>query len=263
MPKNTTDTKPCAVETGEIFQLGNHLLLCGDATDEVAIQNLLKNQQVKLICCDPPYGVKYVESKQNFTNITMKHKKIENDDLTSEPQYTEFTRRYLSIVKPYLTTQNAAYLFNSDYMIFALREGMKQAGWKFGQLLIWAKTSPVLGRLNYLPQHELIAYGWSGRQSFRKSKDKSVIVHPKIKKNTIHPTMKPIPLLRRLILNSTEVGDTVYDPFGGSGSTLIACAQLKRKCIMVEKDAEYCTAIIKRFQKLFPNESVTKITPTL
>jgi DNA modification methylase len=142
------------------------------------------------------------------------------------------------------------YIFNSDKMLFALRDGMKDSEVKFTQLLIWIKNNVVVGRMNYLPQHELIAYGWYGSHEFYKAKDKSIIYYPKPNKSPLHPTMKPVGLLRNLILNSSKIGDYVYDPFGGSGSTLIACEQTKRKCLMVELDPDYCQVIIDRFKKV-------------
>lgn len=99
--------------------------------------------------------------------------------------------------------------------------------------------------------HELIAYGWSGTHAFRKAKDKSILFCPKPSKSALHPTQKPVSLLRRLILNSTDLGDIVYDCFAGSGSTGIACEQTKRKCVMVEFDPEYCQTILDRFEKTF------------
>ena len=126
------------------------------------------------------------------------------------------------------------YIFNSDKMIFPLKQAMDQCGYKLSQLLVWVKTQAIVGRLDYLPQHELIAYGWLGKHRFRKSKDKSVLICPKPSKSKLHATMKPIALLRNLILNSTNTGDIVFDGFGGSGSTLIACEHVKRICFMVE-----------------------------
>jgi DNA modification methylase len=125
-----------------------------------------------------------------------------------------------------------------------------EVGFKFAQLVIWVKTHSIIGRMDYLPQHELIAYGWHGTHAFLRSKDKSVLVHPKPQKSSLHPTMKPIGLLRNLILNSSRIGEVVYDPFGGSGSTLMACEQTKRRCFIVEMDADYCRTIITRWEKL-------------
>jgi DNA modification methylase len=135
-------------------------------------------------------------------------------------------------------------------MLFALRDGMQQAGIKFAQLLIWVKNHVVVGRKDYLPAHELIAYGWHGTHDFKKSKDKSILFYPKPNKSPLHPTQKPVGLLRRLILNSTNIGDVIYDSFGGSGSTALAAEQVKRKSILIERDEEYCRVIIDRLEKL-------------
>ncbi|MBT5015920.1 site-specific DNA-methyltransferase [Candidatus Peregrinibacteria bacterium] len=240
-PKNS-------IKTGQIVQLGDHFLACGDSTDPELVSNLLEAHEVSLILTDPPYGVDYVKAKE-FIGSTG-HKEILNDEPQSDSKYRDFTTDWLALVKPSMTAKNSLYIFNSDRMIFALREGMIAAGFRLSQLLIWAKTSSVIGRLDYLPQHELIAYGWTGAHEFKKGKDHSVIVYPRTKKNNLHPTMKPVGLLRRLILNSSNIGDFVYDPFGGSGSTLIACEQTKRRCLMIEKDEKYCQVIIDRFNKL-------------
>jgi DNA modification methylase len=135
-------------------------------------------------------------------------------------------------------------------MVFALREGMLASGFKLAQLLIWVKSSAVIGRLDYAPAHELIVYGWFGVHEFCHSKDKTVLYYPKPNKNAMHPTTKPIPLIRRLILNSTKIGDIVYDGFLGSGTALLACEQTKRKCVAVEIDPEYCETTIMRFERL-------------
>ncbi len=143
-------------------------------------------------------------------------------------------------------------------MLFALKNGLDQADFKFSQLLIWVKNQPVIGRLDYLPQHELIAYGWFGTHKFYKAKDKSIIYCPKPSKSKFHPTTKPTSLIRRLVLNSTQTSDIVYDPFLGSGTTLLACEQTKRRCFGIELDPEYCQVIIKRWQHLTSGKA-TKI----
>lgn len=241
-----------SIKSGDLFQLGDHFLLCGDSTDETAVGTLLKGQQIKLILSDPPYGVSY-------TAPSGKHEKIANDQIQSEEEYQKFTEAWLSATKPYLSPKNAYYIFNSDRMLFSLEDALQGQDFKFSQLLIWVKTGAVIGRLDYCPQHELIAYGWHGTHPPIRDKDKSVLIAPKPKKNTVHPTMKPVSLLRRLILNSTNIGDIVYDPFGGSGSSLVGCEQTKRKCITVELMPKYCQAIIDRFEKLTGIKAV-KIT---
>lgn len=229
--------------------MGSHYLACGDALDSEVVTKLLDHRKVSLILTEMPYGVGYVESKVGFNQLK-KAKIIANDHAQTDEEYRAFTSKWLELVKPYLAEKNSYYLFNSDKMLFAMREGLIDTGFKFAQLLIWVKNHAVMGRMNYLPQHELIAYGWYGTHTFQKSQDKSVLFYPKPNKSPLHPTMKPVGLLRNLILNSSKVGDYVYDPFGGSGSTLIACEQTKRKCLMIELDPEYCQVICDRFEKV-------------
>jgi DNA modification methylase len=237
------------MKAGEIYRLGDHRLACGDSTDSQLVAKLIGGDKVRLILSDPPYGVAYVESKAGLVK-NMAHMAIQNDQNQSVEQYAAFTKAWLDVIVPHLGKKNASYIFNSDKMLFALRDGMVAANVRFSQLLIWVKTQAVIGRLDYLPQHELIAYGWHGTHEFMRSKDKSVLAYPKPSKSKLHPTMKPVGLLRNLILNSSLIGDVVYDPFGGSGSTLMACEQTKRKCLMVELDPKYCQVIIARWQKL-------------
>ncbi len=238
------------IQNGAFIQLGKHRLLCGDSTNPSDVAMLLGDTRIDLVLTDPPYGVGYVESKEGFTQELAKPKVIENDHVQTEEEYLEFTKKWLSLIPPYLTDKNAIYIFNTDKMLFPLRAGMESCGMKFAQLLIWAKTHAVIGRLDYLPQHELIAYGWHGTHAFKKAKDKSILVHPKPAKSKYHPTMKPIGLLRRLILNSSDVGSNVFDPFGGSGSTLLACEQTGRVCFMIEKDKEYCQTIVSLYERM-------------
>lgn len=238
-----------SIKYGDSFRLGNHLLLCADSRNKDMVAKLVGKHKIKSVIIDPPYGVAVTESKEGFQTLA-KNKVIANDHLQSDEEYRKFTRDWIEAVIPHLERKNSFYIFNSDKMVFALREGMLEAGLKFGQLLIWVKTHAVIGRMDYAPQHELIAYGWYGVHEFLKSKDKSVLVCPKPNKSKMHPTTKPLDLIRRLILNSTRIGDVIYDGFLGSGTALLACEQTKRVCIGVELDPEYCQTIIDRFQKL-------------
>jgi site-specific DNA-methyltransferase (adenine-specific) len=239
-----------SIKKGDLITLGDHLLLCGDSTNQEEIKKILHDKKVNLILSDPPYGVAYVESKNDLNTTKNIHKEIANDQIQSEQSYKSFTQLWLDAVKPFLSSKNSFYIFNSDRMLFALKNALDNSNFKFCQLLIWIKNHAVLGRLDYLPQHELIAYGWFGTHKFFKSKDKSILSFPKPQKSSLHPTMKPISLLRHLILNSSQIGDYIYDPFGGSGSTLIACEQTKRKCLMIELDPKYCDVIVNRYQKM-------------
>lgn len=237
------------IAKGDIYQLGDHRLMCGDSTDASAVARLIGDEKIRMILTDPPYGVAYVEGKADLA--TLGHAKvIENDQLQTEDEYRDFTARWLGAVKGKLATYNTLYCFNSDLMYLALRQGIEQAGWYYSQMLIWIKSSAVIGRKDYLPQHELCAYGWYGRHKTERSKGKSVMFHPKPARAKLHPTMKPVGLLRKLLLDATKIGDSVYDAFGGSGSTLIACAHTKRRCFMMEMDPVYVETIIARWEQL-------------
>jgi DNA modification methylase len=238
------------IEYGTIFRLGSHYLAFGDSRDKELVARLVGQLKVKAVICDVPYGTAVAESKENFQPL-FKNKPMANDHLQSDAEYQKFTQDWIEAIKPHLTRKNVFYIFNSDKMIFALRQGMIQAGLKFGQLLIWVKTQAVLARPDYAPQHELIAYGWFGSHEFLKSKDKSVIVYPKPNKSPNHPTTKPIGLIRRLVLNSTRIGDVVFDGFLGSGTSLLACEETRRICLGVEIDLEYVETSIRQFERLF------------
>ena len=238
------------IKLGDSFALGTHRLLCGDSRDAAMMKHFLQDESIHLVLTDPPYGVDYVQGKAAFVKSAKRHADIVNDHAQSEGEYCTFTRQWIDAVRPHLARKNALYIFNADKMVFALREGLEASNCHFGQLLIWIKNKAVVGQLDYLPQHELILYGWSGVHAFYKAKDKSVLLYPRPVKNTLHPTMKPVGLLRRLILNSSRRGDTIYDPFLGSGSTLMAAEQTKRRCIGVEIDPHYCQVVIDRFERL-------------
>lgn len=238
------------IKYGDKFKLGDHYLINGDATDPKIINKLMGGNKVKVILSDIPYGISVSESKKSFIKTATEHKDIINDHFQSDEEYKKFNVAWLDAIKPHLETKNSCYIFNSDRMVFSLREAMIETGFKLSELLIWVKSNPVIGRLDYLPQHELVCYGWYGRHEFLKSKDKSVLFYPKPNKSNLHPTMKPVGLIRNLILNSSRVGDIIHDGFLGSGTTLLAAEQTKRICYGCELDSEYCQIIIDRFEKL-------------
>lgn len=240
---------PNSIKPGTIWRLGEHLLALGDCRDSKLIARLLGTRKIKAVIVDPPYAINLSASKRGFQALS-KDKDIANDHLQSDAEYRAFTRAWIEAVTPHLAKKNSFYIFNADKMIFALREGMLEAGLKFCQLLIWVKTHAVVGRLDYAPQHELIAYGWFGTHEFLKAKDKSVLVFPKPNKSPYHPSTKPLGLIRRLVLNSSVIGDIVCDGFIGSGTTLLACEQTKRVCIGIELDEEYCLTSVRRWERM-------------
>lgn len=250
MKRSLTTKQRNSIRAGDIFRIGEHVLGCGDARDAAFVTKVVDKSKIALLLTDPPYGVAFVESKEGFVPLKVQ-KKILNDGIVSESQYAQFTRDWLAPIVPYLANKNATYVFNSDKMLFALRDGMERSGIRFSQLLVWIKNHAIVGRKDYLPQHELVAYGWHGTHEFKKAKDKSILFYPKPSKSPLHPTQKPVGLLRRLILNSSNIGDVVYDCFAGSGSTGITAEQCKRRSILIERDEEYCQTIINRFKREF------------
>jgi len=237
------------IKVGQVWQLGRHRLLVGDALDAQGVKKLIGSDKIHCILTDVPYGISYTESKEHFSTVKM-NKKILNDNISDEKKYQEFMVGWMKNILPHLHKKNSIYVFNCDKMLFALKSALDECGVYFSQLLVWIKNQAVIGRKDYLPQHELIVFGWFGTHLFRRSKDKSVLFYPRPTKSSLHPTMKPIHLLRNLILNSTNINDIVYDCFLGSGSTLIACEQTHRICLGVELDLEYCQTIMTRFEKL-------------
>ena len=167
-----------------------------------------------------------------------------------DQDYGEFTKQWLAAGKIYLAPENAVYIFQADARLPDVIQAMRDESYYYSQIIFWIKNAMVLGRKDYNPQHEVIVYGWHGKHKFYRRKSKNLIFHPKPHRSVLHPTMKPVGLLRKLILNSSQIGDLVYDPFAGSGSTLIACENTKRRCLSIEIDPGYCQTIIDRWGKL-------------
>lgn len=236
-----------SIKPGTTWKLGRHRLMLGDCRDTKLMKKLVGSERINLICTDPPYGVAAVESKRDFKTLA-KDKTIQNDQLQSNTEFEKFCSEWLKTVSPYLASHNTCYIFNADKMVWSLRDAMVASDFKVSQLLVWIKSQAVLGRLDYAPQHELIIYGWFGRHQFQRSKDKTVFFYPRPVKNPMHPTTKPIGLIRRLILNSSKINDVVFDGFLGSGTTLLACEQTKRRCFGFELDLEYCLTTIRRWE---------------
>ena len=252
--KDSRATKPKKlIKTGQIWQLGDHRLACGSSLDAELVNELIGDFKINAIVSDPPYGVSVVEAKEGFSKLKV-NKKILNDNISSEKDYCFFTKEWLKLILPHLTRKNSIYIFNSDKMLFALKLALDELEVHFSQLIIWVKNHAVIGRKDYLPQHELIVFGWFGTHAFKRSKDKSVLCYPKPNKSSFHPTTKPIELISRLILNSTNIDDVVFDGFGGSGTCLLASEVTKRRCLIVEYDSEYCEIIIKRWVHLTNQE---------
>jgi len=243
------------VTAGQIYTVGKHVVGCGDSLDADFVKAVVGDHKVRAVLTDPPYGVAYVENKKGVVELGVENaKKIKGDHLQSEDEYAEFTQTWIDAVVPFLDTYNTFHIFNSSTMFLALRIGMQNSGLYFSQMLIWVKNQPVMSRKDYLPQHELIAYGWHGKHKRERSQGKDLIFHPRPSKSKLHPTQKPIGLLRKLIPNISKIDEYIYDGFLGSGSTAIACEHLGRGCIGIEQDPDYVEICLKRLEKLTEKE---------
>jgi len=243
--------KEVRIKSGQIYTVGNHVIACGNSLDSEFVKSVVGDIKIKSVLTDPPYGVAYVENKKGVAKLGAKDAKvIEGDHLQSEDEYVQFSEAWLEAVILHLDDYNTFHIFNSSTQFLALRTAMQQCDIYFSQMLVWIKNQPVMSRKDYLPQHELIAYGWYAKHKFERSQGKDLIFHPRPSKSKLHPTQKPIGLLRKLIPNVTNIDDYVYDGFLGSGSTAIACQHLGRRCIGIEQDPAYVETCLKRLEKL-------------
>lgn len=260
----STDKVETKVKLGEVWQLGEHRLMCGDSTDEECVKTLMGGELADMVFTDPPYGVSYTE-KNEFLNSLGKPlscpKRIENDDKTPTEMYDFWVKVFKLIFAN--TKQKMSYYITAPQggdLLLLLLQAVRDSGFMLKHQLIWNKNNHVLGRCDYNYKHEPIIYGWKigGTHAFYgagKFKT-SVWDIPKPLKNDLHPTMKPIELVCECLLDCSIIGDSVIDMFGGSGTTLIACEQLKRKCFMMEYDPHYCDVIIARWEKLTGKKAV-------
>lgn len=229
---------------GDIYQLGEHRLMCGDSTDIKTVEKLMGDEKADLIVTDPPYNVSYTgKTKDALT--------IKNDSMKDESffqfLYDAFTN-YLSIANPGC----GIYVFHADTEGLNFRRALKESGFELKQCCIWVKQTMVMGRQDYHWKHEPVLYGWKGGAAhnwYTDRKQTTVWEFDRPFRNDIHPTMKPVDLIEYPINNSSKSGDLVVDFFGGSGTALIACEQTKRKCYMMELDPIYCDVIVKRWEE--------------
>jgi site-specific DNA-methyltransferase (adenine-specific) len=238
------DDAPQRVKRGEIWVLGEHRLMCGDSTKPEDMRKLLGGGEADLWLTDPPYNVAIVGK-------TKKHLTIENDSWANDDEFVEFLRKAFVTALDVLKPGCAFYVWFAQSQAENFLAAADKAGMTIRQTLIWAKSTFSLGRQDYQWKHEPCLYGWKDGASHRWFSDRkqtTVLEFEKPARNAEHPTMKPVPLMAYEIRNSSRVGDTVLDSFGGSGSTLMACEQTGRKCVTMELDPHYCDVILKRWE---------------
>lgn len=231
--------KPTMTKPGDLWQLGEHRLLCGDSTKEESYELLMAGKQANLVITDPPYNVNYQGSAG----------KIKNDNMKDDAFYQFLLAAFTNMEKN-MADDASIYVFHADTEGLNFRKAFSDAGFYLSGTCIWVKQSLVLGRSPYQWRHEPILFGWKKKGKhcwYAGRKESTIWEFDKPKKTKDHPTMKPIPLLAYPIMNSSMTNSIVLDPFGGSGSTLIACEQTKRICRTIELDEKFCDVIVKRY----------------
>ena len=276
--------KPKAKE-GDIFRLGKHRLICGDSTDPEVLNILMGDQRADLLLTDPPYNVDY-SSKNEALNAADKGNRVQKDianDKMEGAAFQEFLFKAFDCVNQHLKPGGAFYIWHAGTEGLNFKLAVQRVGWDLKQILIWVKNNIVLGRQDYQWKHEPCLYGWkpgashyfvARRDLITLTEDDPIDINALTKqelkdlltkvlslpttdihedkplRSADHPTMKPLKLMGRQIKNSTRPGEVVLDPFGGSGSTMMAAEQLGRACYMVELDPAYIDVICKRYEEL-------------
>lgn len=233
--------KPAFSKTGDLWCLGSHRLFCGDSTKAESYDLLMNGKKANLVVTDPPYNVNYQGSAG----------KIRNDNMADDAFY-QFLLDAFTQMEHAMADDASIYVFHADTEGLNFRKAFSDAGFYLSGTCIWKKQSLVLGRSPYQWQHEPCLFGWkkSGKhQWYAGRKETTIWEFDKPKKNSDHPTMKPIPLIAYPIMNSSMINCIVLDPFGGSGSTLIACEQTGRICHTIELDEKYCDVIVNRYHE--------------
>jgi len=244
--------KPTFSKAGDVWTLGRHRLFCGDSTKAESYETLRQGKKANLVLTDPPYNVNYEGAAG----------KIKNDNM-ADSKFYQFLLDAFSNIEKVMADDASIYVFHADTEGLNFRKAFSDAGFYLSGCCIWKKPSLVLGRSPYQWQHEPCLYGWkkNGKhQWYSDRKQTTIWEFEKTKKNTDHPTMKPVPLLAYPIQNSSMSNTLVLDPFGGSGSTLIACEQIDRSCFTIELDEKYCDVIVKRYiEQVGTSENVSVV----
>lgn len=245
-PPKVAKTKP-----GDLYTLGRHRLLCGDATNLSDFQKLMGGEMADMVWTDPPYNVAYEgKTKESLT--------IQNDSMTDDMFYKFLFDAYTNL---FMSTKEGGsiYVAHADSEGVNFRKGMIDAGWMLKQCLIWVKQTMVMGRQDYHWRHEPILYGWKPGAAHTWETDRkqtTVLEFDRPFRNEEHPTMKPVDLIYYMITNSSRKGHIVLDCFGGSGSTLVACEKAQRRANLLELDPIYCDVIVKRWETLTGERAV-------
>lgn len=271
---NEQDTQTSAVEYGDIYQLGRHRLMCGDSTSIADMEELVDVNKIDLYVTDPPYNVAYEGGTEEAMTIM--------NDSMDDVSFRQFLKDAFSVADKHLKPGGAFYIWHADSEGLNFRAAVKETGWLLKQNIIWVKNSIVLGRQDYQWKHEPCLYGWKDGAShyfvdnrslatvieedednlkemtkgeliayiktMQEGSPTSVFYEDKPVRNDIHPTMKPLKLIARCVLNSSKKGERVLDSFNGGGSTLMVCEKTERIYYGMELDPLYVERTIKRWE---------------
>jgi DNA modification methylase len=239
---------------GEVYQLGNHRLMCGDSTDAAAVSELMDGTKADMVFTDPPYNIAYEGGSK-------KREMIKNDIVADFYQFL-----YDAYTCMFMATKGGAsfYVCHADSERINFTKAFIDAGGYLSAVIIWAKNNATFGRQDYFWKHEPILYGWNEQGSHKwygDFKQDTIWNIDRPSSSEEHPTMKPLALITKAIKNSSKQDDIVLDLFGGSGSTLIACEQTNRTCYMMELDPKYCDVIRKRYAQYVGEDDWIGVTP--
>ena len=242
---------------GDVYVLGKHRLMCGDSTVKEDVDILMEGKVADLIETDPPYNVAIGKKGQQYKErggyeCGMNDRTILNDDM-DDSSFREFLNKVMVNFYNNIKPGGSIYVFHADTEGYNFRGAFKDAGFKLSECLIWKKNNFVLGRCPYHYMHEPILFGWregAAHYFVDDRKQTTILEYDRPQSSELHPTMKPIPLVTKLIQNSSRRGELVLDLFGGSGTTLIACEQIERVSHLMELDEKYVDVIVKRYLKL-------------
>ena len=248
--KALSEIDEAKTKLGDIYILGKHRLLCGDSTDAAAVEKLMDGQKADIAVTDPPYNVGYTGGTKDALTI--------QNDKQEDAAFRQFLSAAFTNMDAAMKPGAVFYIWHADSEGYNFRAACKEAGWQVRQCLIWNKNQLVMGRQDYHWKHEPCLYGWKEGAAHLWASDRkqtTILCFDRPQKNAEHPTMKPVALLAYQIANNTKGEDIALDLFGGSGTTLVACEQLGRKCYMMELDPKYCDVIIKRWEELTGNKA--------
>jgi DNA modification methylase len=248
---------------GDIYQLGNHRLMCGDSTSIDAVDKLMDGQRPDMVFTDPPYNIGFGGTMSNTSKngvmvkhigMNAKHRPIENDKKT-ESEFYDFISEVLSIIQ--IKCKGAWYISFGSANLHELLRPITDIGMEYKSIIIWVKNQSPMGGGAYRRRYEPIVYGNFSNEFYGKPyAEDDVWEFQRTLKNDLHPTMKPVELVKNAINHGSKLKDFVLDLFGGSGSTLIACEELSRKAMLMELDPKYCDVIVKRWEEFTGKQAV-------